>query len=330
LRDGLCNTSLDAPIVPQRRWAAPEPLSREDAVKSTHLYLLLPLVVACAVSEGGRDASIAAPSSASLSYNDPSRVDLDGYVDLIVDPKSTENHWRVKNEIITSTLCSAIEGGVTPGDRRLLRFTVTTPNQGTADNFIGNPREHFAAGDGLFELDTCHGHFHFKHYATYKLIDANTGYVWRAAKRGFCMLDTDPWLSSLRDAPRNYWNCGNQFFDGFQGISKGWSDTYVWKLGGQYFVLDGGDGQPPVPAGNYYIEVEVNPAYAPPVDKHGNTLPCPRVTDPLTGLCHQFAESNYANNTTRVLVWIAESGPSGPEKNSKDPTAADDIEGNGM
>jgi hypothetical protein len=29
---------------------------------------------------------------------------------------------------------------------------------------------------------------------------------------------------------------------GNQGISKGWADTYVWKLGGQYFVLDGGDG----------------------------------------------------------------------------------------
>ncbi|MDP9280420.1 MAG: lysyl oxidase family protein [Gemmatimonadota bacterium] len=262
---------------------------------------------------------------AAASFNDPSRIDLEGSVDLIVDPKSTENHWRVKNEVISEGLCSAREGGVTPGDRRLLRFTVTTPNIGDADNYIGNPRDHVAADDGLYEFDICHNHYHFKHYATYKLIDAVTGQVWRAAKRGFCMLDTDPYLSSLRDAPRNYWNCGNQDIDGFQGISKGWSDTYLWYLGGQYFVLDGGDGQAPVPAGRYYIEVEVNPAYAP--DKKGV---CPRVTDPATGLCHQFAESNYANNTTRVLVWIAASGPSGPEKNSKDPTAADDIEGKGI
>jgi hypothetical protein len=293
-------------------------------VKSPYL-VLLPLLAACTVSEAGREASIAAPTSASHSYNDPSRVDLDGSVDLIVEAKATENHWRVKNEVISDNLCSAIEGGVTPGNRRLLRFTVTTPNIGDADNFIGNPKEHFEANDGLFELDVCHGHFHFKHYATYKLIDARTGQIWRAAKRGFCMLDTDPYLPSLRDAPRNYWNCGTRTIDGFQGISKGWNDTYVWKLGGQYFVLDGGDGQAAVPAGDYYIEVEVNPAYAP--DKRGN---CPRAKDPLTGLCHQFAESNYANNTTRVLVWIAESGPSGPEKNSKDPTAADDLEGNGL
>lgn len=293
-------------------------------MKFRSLLLLIPAVLACSASDGGPERSLVAPGP-SFAFNDPSRIDLEGSVDLIVDPKATENHWRVKNEVISEGLCSAVEGGVQSGDRRLLRFTVTTPNIGDADNFIGNPREHFEANDGLFELDTCHGHFHFKNYATYKLIDPATHKVWRAAKRGFCMLDTDPYLSSLRDAPRNYWNCGNQFFDGFQGISKGWNDTYVWKLGGQYFVLDGGDGQAPVPAGNYIIQVEVNPAYAP--NRKGI---CPRVKDPATGMCHQFAESNYANNITEVRVWIAESGPSGPEKNSKDPAAADDIEGNGM
>lgn len=286
------------------------------------LLLLVCTGVSCTVDDGGSPRSIVAPHVAA-GYNDPSRIDTVGLPDLIVDGKSTENHWRVKTEIISDGLCSAIEGGVTPGERRLLRFTVSTPNQGNADVYVGNPREHVAANDGLFELDTCHGHYHFQHYATYKLIDAKTGYVWRAAKRGFCMLDIDPYLPEFRDAPRNYLNCGNQSTDGFQGISKGFADVYVWKLGGQYFVLDGGDGQRVVPAGDYYIEVEVNPAYAP--DKKGN---CPRVKDPLTGMCHQFAESNYANNTTRVLVWIAPSGPSGPEKNSKDPTAADDIETN--
>lgn len=297
-------------------------------MKSRSFLFLLPVVLACSASDAGQEKSMVAPRPAA-SFNDPSRIDLDGSVDLIVDPKSTENHWRVKDEIVPAEACSAIEGGVTPGNRRLLRFTVTTPNIGDADNFIGNPRDHVAANDGLFELDTCHNHFHFKHYATYKLVDA-TGHVWRSAKRGFCMLDTDPYLSSLRDAPRNYWNCGNQDFDGFQGISKGWNDTYVWKLAGQYFVLDGGDGQAPVPAGSYYIVVEVNPAYAPPVGRKGVKGVCPRETDPDTGLCHQFRESNYANNTMRVLVYIAASGPSGPEKNSKDPTEADNIEGKGM
>ncbi|MFL5583589.1 MAG: hypothetical protein ACJ78K_01885, partial [Gemmatimonadaceae bacterium] len=54
---------------------------------------------------------------------------------------------------------------------------------------------------------------------------------------------------------------------------------------------------------------------------------CPRAKDPATGLCHQFAESDYTNNKKRMLVWIAADGPSGPEKNSKDPSEADNIEG---
>jgi len=265
-------------------------------VKSPYL-VLLPLLAACTVSEAGREASIAAPTSASHSYNDPSRVDLDGSVDLIVEAKATENHWRVKNEVISDNLCSAIEGGVTPGNRRLLRFTVTTPNIGDADNFIGNPKEHFEANDGLFELDVCHGHFHFKHYATYKLIDAS-GKTWKSAKRGFCMLDTDPYNVNNGDGTWTYRSCGTTTRDGNQGVSSGWADTYTFDLGGQYFVLDGGDGQPVVPPGVYTIEVEVNPAYA--ATRKG----CPRVTDPLTGLCHQFAEASYANNVGRAQIII--------------------------
>jgi hypothetical protein len=121
----------------------------------------------------------------------------------------------------------------------------------------------------------------------------------------------------------NYRNCGTNTRDGFQGISDGWADTYVWKLGGQYFLLDGGDGQPPVPPGKYIIEVEVNPDYPP--GRRG----CPLVTDPLTGQCHQFAESNYANNVGRAYITIPDHpGRSGygPLKNSPQVTTDDEIE----
>jgi hypothetical protein len=151
-------------------------------MKMRLIGLLIPVALACTSSDEGRPRSIVAPG-VTANYNDPSRIDTVGIADLIVDPKATENHWRVKNEIVSDGLCSAIEGGVTPGDRRLLRFTVTTPNIGDADVYVGNPREHVAANDGLFELDTCHGHFHFQHYATYKLIDARTGYVRRGEAR---------------------------------------------------------------------------------------------------------------------------------------------------
>ena len=82
-----------------------------------------------------------------------------------------------------------------------------------------------------------------------------------------------------------------------------------------------------VPPGNYFIEVEVNPAYSP----RRNT-PCPLVTDPATGLCHQFAESNYANDVGRVALTIpAHPGRTGcgPLKNNTDKiTAEDDIDHN--
>ena len=139
--------------------------------------------------------------------------------------------------------------------RRLVRFTVTTANIGDADINIGDPLAHYDANDGLFELATCHQHFHFRNYALYELIDPRTGKIWKAAKAGFCMLDTDPNPASLggtRRAPK-YRSCGTLTQPGNQGITHGWSDTYRFFLGGQYFVLDGGDGQPPVPPGDYII-----------------------------------------------------------------------------
>lgn len=275
----------------------------------------------------------AAPAASFTHVNDPSRVDTgQGRLpDLIVDSKATQNSWRVKDEFLDGTLCSVEEGHVTPGDRRLLRFTVTTPNIGDADVFVGNPREHMdpngdgntADQDGMFEFASCHNHFHFKHYATYRLIDANTGQEWRAAKRGFCMLDIDPYNNNTGDGNRNYLSCGTTQFNGFQGISVGWGDTYVWKLAGQYFVLDGGDGQPEVPPGAYFIEVHVNPPYAP--DAQGN---CPLAKDPATGLCHQFAEKNYANNVGRALISIPDHlgrDGYGPLKKELDPTDADEL-----
>lgn len=260
-------------------------------------------------------------------------VDTLGFPDLIVDAKATQNNWLVRVEDLPASFCSVQEGEVTPGTHTLLRFTVTTPNVGDADVFIGSPLQHmdpngdgsFADSDGLYEFASCHQHFHFQHYAKYRLLDSN-GNEWKSAKRGFCMLDTDPFNTNNGDGTWNYRSCGTTTRDGFQGISDGWADTYVWQLAGQYFVLDGGDNQPIVPPGDYIIEVEVNPAYPP--GKKG----CPRVTDPATGLCHQFAESNYANNIGRAYITIPDHpGRSGygPLKGSGTITADDEIDHKG-
>jgi hypothetical protein len=230
--------------------------------------------------------------------------------DLIVRGDILAQQWVVRDEEI-GRVCSAEEGNVEPGVRRIMRFTVMTPNIGTADVHIGDPNVHVAANDGLFEFASCHQHYHFRHYALYELIGAN-GKVWRAAKRGFCMLDTDPNPAYYGQAPRagQYRSCGAIGIPGNQGVTAGWADTYRFTLAGQYFVLDGGDGQAPVPSGNYRIRITVNPAFT-----AAKGEPCP-ATD-TNGKCHQIAEGDYSNNSVEVPVFV----PSHPGREGAGPLA---------
>lgn len=239
-----------------------------------------------------------------------------GVPDLVVSD-NLGSQWVVRTEDFPASFCSVQEGDVDPGTHTVVRFTVTTPNIGTGDLRIGDPNVHVAANDGLYEFASCHNHYHFKHYALYELVDPNSGYVWKAAKRGFCMLDTDPNPAYLGEPARTWQfrSCGAVGIPGNQGISHGWADTYRFFLGGQFFVLDGGDGQPPVPPGTYMLRITVNPPYAP--DKKGN---CPRTKDPRTGLCHQFDEASYTNNVRTVLINIPDHPGRegvGPLKNEK-------------
>jgi hypothetical protein len=252
-------------------------------MKRLSLLLLCVLTAATALAGGNKNTTL----------------DLDGMPDLVLSD-TLGQQWVVREENLGANLCSVIEGGVEPGLRKLIRFTVTANNIGDADVFIGDPNDPKLSG--LFEFAECHAHYHFKNYAKYELIDPNSGYAWRAAKRGFCMLDTDPVPSADGTEPpraKQFNSCGAIGVAGYQGISHGWADTYRFFLGGQYFVLDGGDGQPPVPPGNYILRITVNPPYAP--DKRGN---CPLVKDPATGLCHNFPESSYANNIGEAIVTI--------------------------
>lgn len=237
--------------------------------------------------------------------------------DLIVRDEILDSQWVVRDENLPADACSVIEGGVSPGVHRIVRFTVMTANVGDEDFNIGDPRAHYDANDGLFELATCHQHFHFRNYAVYELIDPKTGKVWKAAKRGFCMLDTDPNPAYMGDAPRSpeYRSCGDLLHAGNQGISHGWTDTYSLFLGGQYFVLDGGDGQPVVPPGEYIIRVTANPPY-----KASRNSPC-RFLDPATGFCHALQEADYSNNVGEARITI----PAHPGREGHGPMAGSPV-----
>src|SRR5688572_21382940 len=116
------------------------------------LSLLLLLGVSAAIG------SLAAPVAAQHVRE----IDLDGTPDLIVRQDMLASQWVVRNENLPADFCSVIEGEVTPGVRRLLRFSVFTPNIGDADIYIGDPNVHVAANDGLYEFASCHAHYHFQ------------------------------------------------------------------------------------------------------------------------------------------------------------------------
>lgn len=256
------------------------------------------LVAACVAERDPAGAARLAAPRFAQSQN------LDGTpaADLIVDTTRLAHSWLVYDQdLVAQDLCAQFEGGVTPGVHRVLRFTVTTPNVGTADLVIGNPLDHVRAQDGLFEFASCHLHFHMRHFASYELVSVGTGQpkLIRAAKKGFCMIDDTPWQFAGGVGSPNFRTCGTFTIPGNQGISVGWADTYDKHIGGQYFVLDGGDGQDPVPPGEYIIRITVNPPFeCTDFDRAHN-----RPVDPR-GMCHNFLESNYDNNVGEVRITI--------------------------
>lgn len=273
----------------------------------THLgQVSLGLVVAAALSCASPELT---DQSGLIRPDFAHRPDLTGTPDLIVDGPTLATSWVVYQETLSATACDVIEGGVTPGDHRTLRFTVNTPNVGTADLAIGDPNVHFdpdgdgdpADGDGLFELATCHAHYHFRNYATYELFpvnpDGSLGRVIQSAKRGFCMIDVAPFqVPGLQPEAWVYRSCGRVGVPGNQGIATGWADQYYKWLQGQYFVIDG------LAPGRYLIRIHVNPPFV----ARGKEV-CPH-RDPQ-GFCHMLPESDFSNNLAQVEITIPAGRP---------------------
>ncbi len=213
--------------------------------------------------------------------------------DLIVRQDKLEAQWHVEEQEFASNSCTVVEGCITgTGQRRLLRFTSSTPNIGEADMFIGAP----ANCPGLFQLSECHQHLHFQEYTDYRLWTPAGYAAWVAGrnpnlgtdeganatllaslrasgalvlgrKQGFCMIDLVPYGPGPgHPPPPKYVSCSQN-----QGISVGYADEYVFGLACQFIDITD------VPNGTYVLEVEVNPE---------RLLP----------------ESDYTNNSAAITV----------------------------
>ncbi|MBL8951258.1 MAG: hypothetical protein JNK82_10805 [Myxococcaceae bacterium] len=160
--------------------------------------------------------------------------------DLTVDVEELKKSISYSVESFPANDCALEELCVSgPGDRKLVRFTTSTPNVGTADFYIGDPEKSPRA-----VYAECHGHYHYLQYSDYRLVAADGGTVATGRKQAFCAFDhtkLDP------DAGRGKYSCTNQ------GITTGWTDIYESYLDCQW--IDVTDVEP----GDYTLEVEVNP-----------------------------------------------------------------------
>lgn len=172
---------------------------------------------------------------------------------------------HLKTKTFKPQSCVVQEGSTVAGTRRILEFTFTTPNIGAGDLIVGEPSQH----PEWFEWGACHGHFHFRLYAEYRLWTPAKFAQWDALrnanpsktgdqilaenptlkyvtshKQGFCVIDVAPYMPSP-GVPK-YLVCD------FQGISAGWADEYGTHLDGQFIDVTG------VAAGSYVLEEEVN------------------------------------------------------------------------
>lgn len=178
--------------------------------------------------------------------------------DLVVWAPTLEPY--ITTESFDPDSCEVVEGMTTAGTHRLLRFSTESRNVGGADIVLPSP-----IGNPNFEYQECHGHYHFKGFASYRLLDKDGNVAQTGKKVSFCLLDVLRWNNSA--AQFGKYDCDHQ------GIQAGWSDIYDSGLPGQWVEIDG------LPAGNYQLEITMNPS-------------------------HVIVEGDYTNNTTVIPVVI--------------------------
>jgi lysyl oxidase/FG-GAP repeat protein len=164
-----------------------------------------------------------------------------GKPDVTVDADVISRTLYVERRNFAETACEVSERCVgAPGDRRLLRFSVSIPNLGTGAVLIESPD----VRPELYEFDVCHGHHHLTGFASYELLGAENAVVAVGRKQGFALVDLTPYCA---DAPRPIIEA-----DGSQRISPGWADVYAGDYSCQWLDVT------EVPDGTYTLRIGVD------------------------------------------------------------------------
>jgi hypothetical protein len=181
-----------------------------------------------AVPDSQEPAPALAPTKTCNLQVDP----VNGKPDLTVDRDVLARTLYIDRRSFTADSCEVREGCVPAGgERRLLRFTTSIVNMGTAPLVVPSPEER----PDLFVYDECHDHHHLTNFAGYDLKDASGRSLSVGRKQGFYMID---FTQQCAD--------GTPFaaYDPGTGISPGWSDVYTADLPCQWLdVTDTPDGE---------------------------------------------------------------------------------------
>ncbi|WP_375765438.1 lysyl oxidase family protein [Archangium gephyra] len=155
-----------------------------------------------------------------------------GKPDVTVDADVISRTAYVEQRNFAETACEVTERCVgAPGDRRLLRFSVSIPNLGTGSVSIPPPD----VRPDLYEFDACHQHDHLVGFASYELVSPENAVVAVGRKQGFFLVDLTPYCG---DAAAPFIAT-----DGSQGISPGWADVYAGDYPCQWLdITDVADG----------------------------------------------------------------------------------------
>jgi hypothetical protein len=155
-----------------------------------------------------------------------------GKPDVTVDADVISRTLYVERRHFPETACEVTERCVgAPGDRRLLRFSVSIPNLGSGAVRIAAPEQR----PDLYEEDLCHGHHHLTGFASYELVGAESAVVAVGRKQGFFLVDLQAYCGDA--GPQTIHD------DNSQGISPGWADVYAGDYSCQWLdITDVADG----------------------------------------------------------------------------------------
>jgi hypothetical protein len=164
-----------------------------------------------------------------------------GKPDLTVDPQRFTAQMGIVDRVFAAGSCEIAEQTVgAAGIRRILRFDVVLINGGQTIT-MGAPVE-----GPIFEFSPCHGHFHIRGFADYRLLNLDGTTAIAGHKQAFCFISSFKYTNDYNGQAKPNFTCDNQ------GIQSGYGDWYYKQLSGQWIDITG------IPEGDYIVRVTIN------------------------------------------------------------------------